>query len=74
MTDDRHPTDLELADWIDGKLIGDEHGAVARHVMACHTCAGLVVAQGDAAYQLLRTSWRSLADQPFQAHPEVFRW
>lgn len=56
-----HPTDLELADWIDGKLHGTPtHGQIARHVIACHPCAGLVAQQGDAAYQLLRTSWREL--------------
>jgi hypothetical protein len=56
-----HPTDLELAQWLDGDLReGPEHGEVARHVLACATCAGLLLAQGDAAYELLRTSWREL--------------
>jgi hypothetical protein len=56
-----HPTDIELIAWLDGEERSTpEHGEIACHVMACTTCAGLLLAQGDAAYELLRTSWREL--------------
>jgi len=60
-----HPTDLELVEWVDGNLRGTpEHGEIARHLVACQECAGLLLGQegrnADVAYELLRTSWREL--------------
>jgi hypothetical protein len=61
-----HPSDLELVTWVDGEMRGTpEHGEIARHVIACKQCAGLLLGQAkakhaDAAYQLLSTSWREL--------------